>query len=670
MPTGDPLEIRLLGGFSVARGERSIRLPTRKAQALLARLALRPGTALARERLANLLWSRSAPAQARSSLRQALAQLRRALRDAGPDPIATAGEAVALRADAAVVDTAVLETALSRGTPEGADTVASLYRGDLLDGFVLRDEPFFEDWLQAEVEHLRRRTLRVLIGRLQALVDAQAIEAAIALGERLLALDPAGEEIHQALIRLDIGRGALGSAMRRYECCRSVLGERLGVPPSAETQRLGHAIRARPTTVSAQDGGAPPTVAVLPFADRTTGNITDYLALGFAEEVTRVLARFRSLRVIAAQSAFLLAESGGDPRQNGADLGARYVLAGSIAAAGDTLRIGVDLLDSASGHCVWSERYDARAAEVLAAQDDIARSVAAALAVRIDGDLLRAAARKPLESLEAYDCWLRGMALLRQGTPESLLDARPLFHRALAIDPGFARAYTGLSLSHFNEWSCVFWERWQDNEREAYRYAEQGVRMDDSDHMTHFVLGRILLYRREFERAERDLERAEALNPNDADMLIQLACSDALLGHAERGIERLRLARRLNPYHNDWYFAFAACTALLARRLPEAVDFARRAPHVATDMHACMACALAHQGRLDEARRHRDAFLALFRQRICTARAPAADDPVRWLLHVNPMRRSEDRTFVLAGLARAGLAVPADAEESGRWALS
>ena len=663
MSTRGTIQIRLLGQLSLLRDCEAVRLATRKATALLAILALRPGAVLPRERLCGLLWSRSAPEQARASLRQALAQLRRDLGDEGADLIEADGDGVRLRAGGVSSDTANLESALESGSSAALERALEIYRGDLLGDFVLDEAPF-EDWRQIEGERLRRRTLQVLGRRLAELVETQDVETALALGERLLELDPLAEETHQALIGLDIERGALGSAMRRYQRCREALASGLGVRPSAATEALHQRIRARP--VVGGESGGPPLVAVLPFESRSTDPGQSYLALGFAEEVIRALARFRSLRVMAAQSSFAALEtslpgaSRTDPREIGARLGARYVLAGSLAGVGGRLRIGAELLDTASGHCLWSERYDAATAEILGAQDEIARAVAASLAVRIDGDRLRAAAQKPLESLEAYDCWLRGLARLREGTPESLVDARPLFHRALELDPGFARAYTGLSLTHFNEWSCVAWERWDENERRAYDYAEQGARMDDGDHMTHFVLGRILLYRRDFARAERHLARAEALNPNDADMLVQLALSDACLGDAERGIARVPLAMRLNPFHDDWYFPFAAGAFLLARRFEEAIDFALRAPQAATDMHACLACAYALQGKAQEATHHRDAFLGLFRRRITFGRTPGPEEPVRWLMHVNPIRRPEDQELLLDGLARAGFTLPRD----------
>jgi len=263
MISHDRLDIRQLGGFEVRRDGQTVDLPTRKALGLLALLALRPGVAVGRERLSNLLWSRSAPAQARASLRQALTQLRRVLLPQGTDLIQTGGDLVRLGPEHVQVDVAELETALDEHSPQSLVRAAALYRGDLLDGFVLHEAPF-EDWLQFESERLRRRTLWALTRLLRQQVEAGDLESATLLGERLLELDPAAEDVHQALIRLDLNRGALGSAMRRFERCRGALAAALGVSPSAATLELVHRIRARPPpalrlpkTVSAPDASQP-----------------------------------------------------------------------------------------------------------------------------------------------------------------------------------------------------------------------------------------------------------------------------------------------------------------------------------------------------------------------------------------------------------------------------
>ena len=143
----------------------------------------------------------------------------------------------------------------------------------------------------------------------------------------------------------------------------------------------------------------------------------------------------------------------------------------------------------------------------------------------------------PLRSGDLRPCWLRGMRTMRLGTREADLEARRDFERALSIDPAYARAHSGLSLSYFNDWSCAAWDRWDENERKAFEHALEAARLDEHDHVTHCILGRILVCRREFERAAEHLARALALNPNDPDVLAHLALGRAYLGEPELGLE-------------------------------------------------------------------------------------------------------------------------------------
>ncbi len=657
MSTPTPIEIRLLGGFAVHRDGAPVALGGRKAAALLAVLALRPGATVSRERLADLLWPRSAAGQARGSLRQALAQLRKALADEGGKFVEAAGDGLRLRRGRVRVDADRVEAALGDGSAPALEQACELFGGDLLDGFTV-DETAFDDWRRAEGQSLRQRALTAFGALLERYCTAADVAAATALGERLLAIDPASESTHQALMRLHLERGALGSAMAQYERCREALHTRLGVPPSAETEALRRRIRAHPPAEGAASSNESPLLAALPFANLSNDPGQAYFARGFTEDVIRALARFRSVRIMAAHSSFPAADPGGTPAEIGERLGARYLLTGSIRRASQSLRIGADLVDAGSGHILWSQHYDLAPSAVLTAQDEIARDVAAALAVRIDHDRLRRTAGKPLESLECYDCWLRGLAELHRGTPDSHERARSLFHHALELDPGFARAHSGLSLTYFNEWSCAAWERWDETQSQAFAHAQRGAALDDSDPVTHFVLGRVLLYRREFERAERHLDCAEALNPNDADNLAQLALSDACLGRHERGIERGALAMRLNPFHEDWYFAFASAPYFYARELEQSIALALKATDVSTDVRAYLAAAYGHLGRLEEAGRQREAFLQLFRSRITFGREPQPGEATRWVMLVNPLRHEDDLDYLVDGLVKAGLAPP------------
>ncbi|WP_296808513.1 BTAD domain-containing putative transcriptional regulator [Thiocapsa sp.] len=660
------LHIQLLGGFTLKRDGAPVTLPTRKAAALLAILAMPPGTLITRERLADLLWSRSAEAQARGSLRQAVAQLRKALEDESGMLIETVGPGLRLVSPRVEVDAGTLERALAAGSPADLELAGRLYQGEFLAGLAIGEAPF-EDWRATEAERLRRLLLRGLQALLGRHIERGDLEASLDLGERLVRLEPLAEETYQALMHLHLDRGALGPAMREYQRCRAALAAGLGVAPSAATEALRRALRARPhahpSAREDTESGALPVLAVLPFSD--TGETAedarrDYFVRGFTEDVVSALARFRSLRVISAQSSFAEADLQASPREIAEGLGAHYLLVGSLGRSEDRVRLSTELLDVRAGHLLWSDRHEVATTRIPETRDTIARGVAAALVVRIDGDLLRQAMRKPLDSLEVYDCWLRGMARLRQGTPESLAEGRPLFRRALELDPGFARAHSGLSLTYFNEWSCLAWQRWHEDERMAFEHARDGAALDETDHVTHFVLGRVLLYRREFARAEQHLDRAEVLNPNDADMLAQLAIADAFLGRPERGAERIELAMRLNPYHDDWYFAYAVYPNFVGRRLETAIAYALKAPHVATDVTAYLAAASAHLGQMEAARRHLASFREMFRRNIMQGREPAAEEPMRWLLHVNPFSRIEDAHFWAEGLARAGLVIPDD----------
>jgi tetratricopeptide (TPR) repeat protein len=355
------------------------------------------------------------------------------------------------------------------------------------------------------------------------------------------------------------------------------------------------------------------------------------------------------------------AGAGRAPADAGRVLDADFLLLGSVRASGGRLRVSTRLAEAASGAQLWADRLEGDLADVFALQDRVTRAVASALALSIEERVLAEARGRPPERLEAYACWVRGMQCIRRGTRESDLEARRFFERALAIDPAYARAYAGLSLSWFNDWSCTAWERWDETERRAFEYAVEATRLDDRDHVTHCILGRILLYRREFDRAAEHLARALALNPNDADVLAHLSLGYAYLGEPERGLEAGLAARSLNPFHPEWYLPCVAANHVVARRPREAVALLERAPDLFVDTRAFLAAERAHLGDAARARDEARRFLARFRSDVSRRAAGDDGEAVRWLLHVNPLRRAEDREHLLAGLAAAGLVVPASA---------
>ncbi|HEV8642760.1 MAG TPA: AAA family ATPase [Methylomirabilota bacterium] len=232
------LTLKLLGGFEVQAGlGELLAVPTRKAQALLAYLALTPGQVHPRDKLAALLWPDTSPASARNGLRQTLFVLRKALGPAERAPLVMTGDAVSLAPDAVQTDVAAFEQAVSKATPASIEQVASLYRGDLLAGLGVV-APTFEDWLMSERERLRELALeafaRLLAHQRAAGATAPAIQSAL----RLLALDPLQEAVHRTLMRLYVQLGRRDAALRQYQECVEVLRRELAVEPEAETKEL------------------------------------------------------------------------------------------------------------------------------------------------------------------------------------------------------------------------------------------------------------------------------------------------------------------------------------------------------------------------------------------------------------------------------------------------
>lgn len=401
------------------------------------------------------------------------------------------------------------------------------------------------------------------------------------------------------------------------------------------------------------------TVAVLPFENPSGDPEHEYFARGFVEDVVTELSRFPTLEVIHPQTSFALAKDRSTERLPDA-LRIGYLLQGSVRRLGETVRVAAQLVEAGAGRQIWADRFDAPAERLLAVQDEIVARVASALAVRIDGARLQEARRKPLASLEVYDCWLRGLDCLRRGTVEDDERARALFERALTLDPHWARAHAGISLSHFNEWSCQAWELWDDKERLAFDHARRAADLDDRDALVQLVLGRILLYRRQFDEAARHVDRAIDLNPNDADVLAHAAMCRAYLGDAESGAALATKAARLNPHHPAWYAYCAALPLFLLRRYAEAVTLLATARRATVDVPAYLAAAHALMGDAERAAAALAMFLSDFVEKITFGRPPEPGEPLRWLLHVNPFRRPEDADHLARGLALAGLAADPD----------
>ena len=407
------------------------------------------------------------------------------------------------------------------------------------------------------------------------------------------------------------------------------------------------------------DALAAPTLrlAVLPSPD-ASANAADeaYFSRGFVVDLITDLSRFPNLGLISSHSSFSARLRDLDDRAIAEELESDLLLKTNVRKRRDEIRINAQLVEPKTGSVLWAERYDTPAEEVFALQDNLVEKVTSALSKQIDAATLQAARRKPMTGLEAYDCWLRGLEKLREGNLESDESARDLFERALEIDPHYARAYVGLSLSHFNEWSCQHWELSEVSECRAFQYAYRAFQLDRNDSVAHLVLGRVYLFRREFEKAKEHMDRAFELNPNDADHLVQIASCYAFLGEQDAAGELFERALSLNPYCDPWYFAYGGFIQIMQRNYDEGIAIGLKAPLtlVWIDLPAFIAIAHAYRGDSDEAAVYTKIFLQAFEEKITRGRPPEPGEAHEWLVEVNPFRRPEDTEFFVEGLRRAG----------------
>lgn len=233
------LHLELLGDFRLRTESGSlVTISARKSQAMLAYLAVKPGQLVSRDKMAGLLWSSTAPEQARQSLRQTLSTMRRELAAVSPQKILVEeGDFLSLDASLVYCDVVEFESLVATGTAEALDPATRLYTGDFLDGFHI-DEEKFDQWVLAERDRLHRMALRAHAHLVEQLTRSGSMDEAIAIAQQSLRIDPLQESMHRILMRLYQQSGDLLNALQQYDSCAKLLRRELDVEPDAETRGL------------------------------------------------------------------------------------------------------------------------------------------------------------------------------------------------------------------------------------------------------------------------------------------------------------------------------------------------------------------------------------------------------------------------------------------------
>ena len=590
--------LTLLGGFGLRSAEgNELALSTRKDRLLLAYLALNVGRPLARDRLAGLLWGDRGETQARDSLRQSLAAIRQGFRQVGLDPIVSERDSVSFNPSGITID--VLEFERLASDASARPNAASIYSGPLLDG-IDGMTPEFEGWLEPE----RERLASVAVHMVQDIAaSATKSEPALSLARQLLSRDPLCEPVYRALMRLHVAGGERAAALQLYAACRDALKRELNVAPDLQTETLYRDILTdRPAQSSAREpvkpGAERPSIAVLPFNNLSRDADLDHLCEGLAEDIITGLGRFHMLFVIDRYSSSMIAKQETDIAAIGKRLGVAHLVQGSLQRQGDRVRVTVRLLDAMTRAQVWGEAYDHPLSDLVNIPDRITSAVISTLHARVESALIEQSRRKP--KLAAYECFLRGLKHLRGYGPDDNKRAVDLFQEAIDLDPDYAlaRAYRGFADVVLHGYSDAADEILD----QALAMATTAVEIDDGDGRCHFLLGVIQRYRGDTDSAEWHYQRALALNPNDANVVVASGRLLAYRGHLEEGIDRVRQGMRLNPYHPEWYWVNLGSVLYEAGKYADAIEAFGRITGPGYWIHCRIAGCYAHLGRMKEAK--------------------------------------------------------------------
>jgi adenylate cyclase len=393
-----------------------------------------------------------------------------------------------------------------------------------------------------------------------------------------------------------------------------------------------------------------PSIAVLPFNNMSGDPEQDYFADGIVEDIITALSRIRWLFVIARNSSFAYKGRTVDIKQIGRELGVRYVLEGSVRKSGNRVRITGQLIDGSTAAHLWADRFDGQLEDVFDFQDRITGKVVGAISPKLEEAELERSRRKPTESLDAYDHYLRGMANVHLWTEQGNCDALSHFYKAIELDPKFAAAYGMAARCYSQRKALGAMTDTAHDVAEAARLAKRAVEFGPDDALAlaaagiarAFVVG-------DYAEGDALTELALTHNSNLASAWWFSGWTKLWLGEFETAIERVAQAMRLSPNDPQGFIMQDAIVSahFCLGRYAEALQWATKVLRArAWPQTECMAAASSAQiGRLTEARQH-----------------------VTELLRVNPglrisdlreafpeLRRPQDFARLAEGLRKAGL---------------
>ena len=354
-----------------------------------------------------------------------------------------------------------------------------------------------------------------------------------------------------------------------------------------------------------------PSIAVLPMVNMSGEAEQEFFADGLTEDIITGLSKFRELFVISRTSAFVYKGKTANIQNVARALGVQYIVEGSVRKAGNRVRVTVQLIDAETDRHIWAERYDRELEDIFAIQDEITTAIVATLPGRVEAASQERVKHKRTDNMAAYESLLAGKVLHHRSTPEANAEALRLLDRAVALDPNYAHAHA---------WrACVLGQTWvygwcADRDETWNRVVaalQTALGLDDNDSDVHRILAAVSIAHGDHDKAAYHQERALALNPNDDLIVVQNGELLTWLGRPDEGIEWIKKAIRLNPYHPERFWNHLGRAYFVARRYAEAITAFRRISNPDHFHHSFLAAAHALLDEDAQARAHAAQVLEL-----------------------------------------------------------
>jgi TolB-like protein/class 3 adenylate cyclase/Flp pilus assembly protein TadD len=351
-----------------------------------------------------------------------------------------------------------------------------------------------------------------------------------------------------------------------------------------------------------------PSIAVLPFVNMSDDPKQEYFADGMTEDLITDLSKISGLLVIARNSTFTYKGKPVKIRQVAQELGVRYVLEGSIRRADDRVRINTQLIDATTGGHLWAERYDGHIGDVFTLQDNITQKIVTALALKLTAGEQEYVVRKETKNIVAYDAFLKGLEHYRRFTPDDFAKACSYFEKALDLDPHYGRAHAALAQTYWRglelgwRWQLGLGVGWSEGRILARKYLQTA--MEYSTSLAHQVASEMNLFRRKYDEAIYQANRAIALDPNDHRAHWIMALVLIYAGSPEDAVEFAKTAMRLDPHYAAPNLFLLGLAHFSMGKLEEAMTLFERAHTYNPELRglsAPLAAAYAHLGRDKEA---------------------------------------------------------------------